>query len=282
MPGLEFILMNQLTWNWPLLLTLLGIVALYLFAVHRYAKGKTILLQPFCFFTGCLLLLLVVVSPFAIISHVSFSLHMIQMSILYFIVPPLLLLGIPEQLLHRLPRLPKSSWLKMNPFPRNIALYTFASLFLLYHTPFILTFLVGHPLLQNSYLLLLFALSFGMWHPIASPDPLLRLCTCKMKQYAFRSGLAITPACLLFIGAAILENTSNPLLMQLTAHICIPSSSGKPPILPSPFNTKYDQLLAGILMMGLHKFSLAMALRLERKISARFYAEVEKEYGDCQ
>lgn len=276
MPSLEYILMNQLTWNWPLLITLLGIVPFYLFLVHRYAKRKTVLLQPFCFFTGYLLLLLVIVSPFAIIGHLSYSLHMIQMSILYFLVPPLILLGIPEQLLNHLPRWPRTKWLKKNRFSPNIPLYTFAALFLIYHTPFILTFLYNNPSLNTSYLLLLFALSFGMWHPIASPDPLLRLCSCKMKRYALHSGLAITPACLLFIGAAFLEDTSTPLLMQLTLQICIPSNSSTPSFLPWPFNTKYDQILSGILMMGVHKFSLAMALLLERKTSLRFYEELEE------
>ncbi|MDN4608441.1 cytochrome c oxidase assembly protein [Sporosarcina highlanderae] len=283
MSSLDILLLNQLTWNWPLLIAVTCISSVYLHFVHRFAKAEITRLQPISFFTGFGLLVLVIGSPFATISHLSFSLHMMQMSILYFIIPPLILLGIPEQLVGTLPRLKRPRWFNIPRIPPNMSLYTFAGLFFLYHTPIILSTLVSIPALKYSYLLILFTLSFGMWHPIASPVPLLRRCTCKLKRYAFISGVAITPACLLFIGTAILGFTSNPLLLQLVAHLCGPSFTEAFPIeLPWPFNTRYDQILSGFLMMGIHKFSLVMALRLERKVSSRFYEELEREIGRCK
>ena len=256
-----------------MLILLTCIAIIYLSAVRRFAT----LPQISSFLGGYALLVFAVASPFAVVSHLSFSLHMAQMSILYFFIPPLLMLGIPEQLLLLPQRLQIPRWLKKINFPSNIALYTFAILFLLYHIPIILTFLIGHPTLKSIYLFLLFILSFIMWKPIASPDPLMRLCACKMKRYAFISGIAITPACLLFIGSAFLENTGNPFLTQLAVHLCAPDLSETfQSILPWPFNSKYDQMLSGILMMGLHKFSLVMAIRLERKVSERFYEELER------
>jgi putative membrane protein len=251
-------------------------MVIYLFAVYRFAKKEITLLQIISFVGGYVLLVFSVASPFAVISHVSFSLHMVQMSILYFFIPPLLMLGIPEKLFHLPLNIRIPSWLKKAHFPSNVALYTFAVLFFLYHTPVILTFLFGNPVIKSIYLFLLFGLSFSMWKPIASPDPLLRLCTCKVKRYTFISAIVITPACLLFIGSAFLENTSNPFLSQLAVHLCSPNLSETfQSVLPWPFNSKYDQVLSGILMMVLHKFSLAIAIRLERKVSERFYEELE-------
>src|SRR5690606_29527211 len=149
--------------------------------------------------------------------------------------------------------------------------------------PIILSTLVSNPALKYCYLFVLFALSFGMWLPIASPVPLLRRCTCKLKRYAFISGIAITPACLLFIGTALLGISSKPLLLQLVAHLCGPSFATTIPIeLPWPVNTRYDQILSGFLIMGMHKFSLIMALRLERKVSFRFYEELERDNQGCK
>lgn len=273
----EFILIGKTTWNYPLLIVIILIAVIYLALIHRFAKEHFVPFQPISFFISCALFLFIAASPFAIISHLSFSLHMVQMSILYFIIPPLMMLGIPEQLLNQLPRFPKHKWLTLTRLSPKIALYTFATLFLLYHLPFILTIIAGNPLLKNGYLFLLFALSFSMWKPLASPDPLFRLCTCKMKRYAFISGVAITPACLLFIGSAFLGYTGNPLFDQLIAHLCGPANLDALPIMPWPFNTKYDQVLAGFLMIGLHKLSLFMTLRLERKISIHFYEELESE-----
>ncbi|WP_339253584.1 cytochrome c oxidase assembly protein [Sporosarcina sp. FSL W8-0480] len=283
MAGLDILLANQLTWHWPLLIAVFCISSLYLLFIHRYAKEEIARLQPITFLTGLALLELVIGSPFATISHLSFSFHMIQMSILYFIIPPLVLLGIPEQLVDILPRLKRPRWLNIPRFPTNMPLYTFAGLFFLYHTPIILSTLVSNPALKYCYLFVLFALSFGMWLPIASPVPLLRRCTCKLKRYAFISGIAITPACLLFIGTALLGISSNPLLLQLVAHLCGPSFATTIPIeLPWPVNTRYDQILSGFLMMGMHKFSLIMALRLERKVSFRFYEELERDIQGCK
>lgn len=274
---MELLLIDTFTWNFPMLIVLACIAVIYMSAVHRFAKTEITHLQILSFVGGYALLVFTVASPFAVVSHVSFSLHMVQMSILFFFIPPLLMLGIPEKLLQLSQRLQIPRWLKKIYFPSNNALYTFSVLFLLYHIPFILTFLIIHPTLKSIYLSLLFALSFSMWRPIASPDPLLRLCTCKMKRYAFISGIAITPACLLFISSAFLENTSNPFLSQLAVHLCAPDLSETfQSILPWPFNSKYDQMLSGILMMGLHKFSLVMAIRLERKVSERFYEELER------
>lgn len=256
-----------LSWNISLLAVLVCLACCYLFLVQRYAKVDLGNKQTFLFSLGILLFYFTVGSPFAVISHLSFSLHMIQMSILFFIIPPLVLLGIPEQLFVKAMDISKLTWLKRFRFPPKIALYVFAVLLLLYHLPFILTFLLKIPLLQNGFITCLFLLSIIMWWPIASPDAKRRLCKLGMKRYAMISGYVLLPACLFFILTAFIDGVENPLLAQLTANLCMPASTATT-LLPPPFNTKYDQFMAGVIMMGLHKFGLVMALTLENKIAA--------------
>lgn len=258
-------LIGQPPWSISLLAVLVCLACCYVLLVRYYAGIRLARREPFLFSIGLLLFYLSVGSPFGIISHFSFSLHMIQMSILFFIIPPLVLLGIPEELFMKVVNIPKLQWMKRLHFPPQIALYVFAGLLLLYHLPFILTFLSKNSLLQNGFITGLFLLSFAMWWPIASPDTKRRLDKKGMKRYAMISGYVLLPACLFFILAALIGQMDNPLLAQLTAHLCIPTTSNTFTLLPPPFNTKFDQFMAGFIMLGLHKLGLFLALTLGNK-----------------
>ncbi|MFC5603696.1 cytochrome c oxidase assembly protein [Sporosarcina koreensis] len=251
--------------------------------MQYYAKAGLVNRHTLLFSLGVLLLYFTIGSPFTIISHLSFSLHMIQMSILFFIIPPLILLGTPENLYRKTLNFPKPSWIKKLHFPPKIALYVFGLILLLYHLPFILTFISKNALLQSGFISGMFLLSFIMWWPIASPDPNRRLDKRDMKRYAMTSGYVLLPACLFFILAALIGEIENPLFVQLTVHLCMPETLGTVTLLPSPFNTKYDQFMAGVIMMGLHKCGLVMALKLEDKmIAAQPKSEKNETYPPAQ
>ncbi|MBY7145068.1 cytochrome c oxidase assembly protein [Virgibacillus sp. NKC19-3] len=147
-----------------------------------------------------------------------------------------------------------------------MALYIFTALFLLYHLPFVLDILSQNALIQNGYLFLLFLLSFSIWWPITSPDVKQRLHGKQMKRYAFRSGILLMPACVLFTLTALTDGMNNPFLNQITSKLCVPPENGAFQLLPSPFNTEFDQLMAGIFMLGIHKFGIVFSLRLGNKI----------------
>src|SRR5699024_8926798 len=150
-------------------------------------------------------------------------------------------------------------------FSPKIALYVFAILVLIYLLPFVLNILSQADFFQNGYLLLLFILAFGLWELILSPNSSGRLCRTDMKRYAFLSGLILMPACMLFILTAFISGGDNPFLSQITAHLCIPQSSSFH-LLPPPFNTKIDQFMSGVFMLGLHKIGLMMTFKLEDKV----------------
>ncbi|MFB4165012.1 cytochrome c oxidase assembly protein [Alteribacillus sp. JSM 102045] len=177
-------------------------------------------------------------SPLAAINHFSFSLHMIQMSILYFIIPPILLLGIPDYLYKQVWKISIMKTVSKL-FPPMISLSVFAVLFLMYHIPITLEILSQYPLIRDGYTLLLFALSLSMWWPITAPDRNQRFCKGRKKRFSFLSGLILMPACLLFIFNALMDGMNNPFLTQAISHLCLPASSSF--LLPPLFNTKLDQ-----------------------------------------
>ncbi len=261
------LLEGQSMWNVPLLVILAGISVVYSLLLHRFTDIKLYHRPPLFFFLGMGLLYFVLGSPLTLISHLSFSLHMIQMSILYFVAPPILLRGIPGPLFQMI--------LKNSPYPKlskvffspRLALYVFAALFLMYHLPVVLNTFSKNPFIHNGYISFLLLLSFGMWWPIVSPDPNQSLSKGEKKRFAVLSGLLLMPACLLFVFSAVTDGITNPFLTRLTAHLCLPSQDASLHILPPLFNTKYDQAMAGFLMLGIHKMSLMVTSRIAKKES---------------
>jgi len=266
----DLLLQGQLLWNLPLLAALIFIGGLYVFLLQSLTKVKIHQQQPLLFFLSLAILYLIIGSPLSSLSHLSFSLHMLQLSILYFIIPPLFLLGMPDSLLQQFGKTSVSKKIGKFVIPPKAALYAFGALFLMYHFPVLLTFLSQYTVVHNGYLFVLLVLSFWMWRPIAAPDLKKDGSMRKNKRYVVLSGLVLMPACLLFVFNAILGEMNNPFLTQMTANLCMsPSDLSSFNILPSPFNTSFDQILAGILMLVMHKFGLTLTVRLRNIVPRR-------------
>ena len=249
---LFFLLEDPFVWNFPLLAGLIILCAIYIVLLRTYTEIKIYDKQPLLFFLSLTILYITIGSPLSSINHLSFSLHMIQMSLLFFVIPPLFLLSIPEASLLVIKRLN---------IPFLAALVTFAILFFFYHLQAVLTYLSLHSYIHNSYLLLLMVLSLLIWQPIVTEQN---------KRFAFLSGIVLLPACSLLILSGLFGSGTNPLLSGMMASLCItPSALNSLSILPPPFNTRADLIIAGLLMMGIHKFALLLTVRLKNKILAR-------------
>jgi len=240
------LLEGQLEWNFTLLFILAIIAILYALLLKYFTNVKIYHLRPILFFISLSLFFLMIGSPLSVISHLSFSFHMIQMSILYFIVPPLFLLGIPERLIR---------WNFI--FFASFALVSFAVLFFLYHMPFVLQTLYQFSLLHKGYTALLFILAVFMWWPIVMR---------RNKRFALISGLLLTPACLLFIVNGIMGGISNPFLQGLALNLCLPEHIDVGNLLPISINPRIDQVAGGTVMMGLHKFGLMFITHISRHL----------------
>lgn len=228
-------------------------------ALYKY---KTVPQTTVAFFLGLILLYFVTGSPLYTISHLSFSTHMLQMSILYFIIPPIILLGIPGLFFQRIENVFMIKGVRILLVTPKMALIVFAVLFFLYHLPFVLNVISLNSFLHNGYILVLFGLAFIMWWPLVTSYTEKYRCGKEKKHYAFLSGLILMPACLIFIVNALFDGAQNPLLHQFTAQLCLPSQTDSLSLLPWPFNSKFDQVIAGALMLGMHKFGLMLSLRL--------------------
>ncbi|MDN4092736.1 cytochrome c oxidase assembly protein [Brevibacillus agri] len=166
--------------------------------------------------------------------HYLFSLHMLQQSILYFALPPIVLLAMPEWLLEKIfqPR-PLNAMLRAFTHPLVAALL-FNTLFSFYHIPFIFDAAALHHQWMTVYHVILILAAFAMWWPIVSPlsDSKRQLAGLKKLVYIFVNGVLITPACALIIFA------SDPLYATYIS---------APQLFPS-LSTFSDQRLGGIIM----------------------------------
>ncbi|MGM8213085.1 cytochrome c oxidase assembly protein [Virgibacillus sp. W0430] len=253
---LKALLADHMSWNLPLLLLFITLSCFYFLLLHKQNRKWLAIFnrESYMFHLSLILLYLAIGSPLLAISYLSISLHMLHMSILFFVIPPLFLLGIPS-IIYRQRFINKISILFIRPM---IALTAFSVLFFLYHIPINISYLSSQPILQKVYLFLLFVLALRMWWPIINNQSNEQK---TYDSYVRKSMLFITPACLLLIIGALLDGANNPFLTQLTTHLCLPADSSLLHVLPVPFNTKIDQLLAGASMMGIHKTSLIITAR---------------------
>lgn len=190
--------------------------------------------QKVSFSSGLLIFYLSFGSPLEILAHhYLFSAHMLQQALVYFAMPPLLLIGIPTWL-----------WEKIlaNQTLRNAVrkitnpLFTvilFNALFSFYHVPLFFDMLVpNHTLGMIAHSVITIS-AFMMWWPITCQVPeLVRLTDLQKLGYIFANGVLITPACALIIFAKSVIYTPFADVPQLVAAL--------PPL--------DDQQLGGVVM----------------------------------
>jgi putative membrane protein len=269
--------MNQIggffdLWNPVLLLLIvvLGFVYGWLVGSGREEKkdSKPIeLRQKLSFYTGITLFYIGQGSPINYIGHhYLFSIHMLQQTVLYLIVPIFIWLGTPDWLLRPLisNRIVHAGFAF---FTRPlIAIFVFNMLFSIYHMPFIMDGLMNNELLLLGYHILLIVTAFLMWFPIFCPLPEMnRLSELKKIAYIFGNGVLLTPACALIIFA-------NSLLYTMYANVTIPFAHLTP---------LEDQQLGGVIMKIMQEIVYGSVLayvffkwyRRERLIDEEEYPE---------
>src|SRR5690625_5162202 len=226
-------------------------------------KSEPTLNQQLFFYSSLVLLYAVKGSPVDLLSHIMMSAHMIQMAILYFVIPIFMIRGLPTEWIEKVIQLPI-----IKPIFRFftiplIALAVFNSMFAMYHIPAIFDFSKSSQVAHISITIILFILAMFMWWPIVTPlkehnrlNPLLKM------GYLIGSILMISIACALMIFA------SKPLYEAYSAtgawiqamSLCVPaevlmglSDTLSGPSMFSPLTIQEDQQLGGILMMFLQQ-----------------------------
>lgn len=234
-------------WNIPLLIITIVLALLYLIITKKYTTGKK------RFLLALLILYLCLGSPIYGLGHLLFSVHMTQMAVLCFFVPPLLIMGVPADMIKHRYILSFSKLLKRP----MIIMVLFSGLFAFYHIPIVFDTVMTSPILYIGYHALLMITALGMWSPLVSPLSQY-LPKEKRKQYMYWSGAIILPACLLMVFAVqpLYKSFHDPATWQAALDACfgldhmedMKKSLG---LLP----TMTDQRLGGVIMLALHKLS---------------------------
>ncbi|NOV03615.1 cytochrome c oxidase assembly protein [Paenibacillus planticolens] len=217
------------------------------------------------FFIGLALFYIGQGSPINYIGHhYLFSMHMLQQTILYLIVPICIWVGTPEWIMR--------SFMKnivfrviLTFFTRPlIALFLFNMLFSIYHMPLIMDYLMKNDLSLFGYHTVLLFTAFMMWFPVFCPLPELnRLNDLKKMAYIFGNGILLTPACALIIFA-------DTVIYDMYANVTVPFNH---------LSTLDDQQLGGVLMKIIQEVVYGATLAY---IFFRWYRRERREEDDVE
>ncbi|RBP95100.1 putative membrane protein [Cytobacillus firmus] len=271
-------------WSPYFFLFVLLILAGYYMITIKY-RGKFKNSEPLTrrqgvYFTVAMIVLYVIKgSPVDLMGHLMFYAHMIQMAILYLVVPPLVVMGVPQWLWRAVIN-HKTVKPVFRLFTKPlIAIILFNGVFSIYHIPDVFDVVKTDMMLHTVYTSALFLLAIFMWWPTINELPEMEsLDGLKKVGYVFANGVLLTPACALIIFADTpMYNTySDPNAWAQALQLCVPSSTLASLNLSGPemFNSMsliHDQQLGGVIMKIIQEIVYGIIL------AQIFYAWYKKE-----
>lgn len=223
----------------------------------RFKKSEPLTKRQGVYFTLSIILLYFIKgSPIDLMGHLMFYAHMIQMAVLYLVIPQLMIIGIPNWIWRTLFSIKpiKTAFLFFT--KPLIALIVFNGMFSFYHIPLIFDVIKVDMWLHGAYTGILFLMAIFMWWPIVNKlEEHQTLNGLKKVGYIFADGILLTPACALIIFAdyPMYETFSDPNAWAQALALCVPSStlaglnlSG--PEMFSNMSLVHDQQLGGVIM----------------------------------
>ncbi|WP_046175155.1 cytochrome c oxidase assembly factor CtaG [Domibacillus indicus] len=212
--------------------------------------------QAVLFLAAVLILYAVKGSPLDLMGHIMMTYHMVQMAVLYLVVPPLFIKAIPWWIWKPAIEAPVIKHIFSFATRPLIALILFNGMFSFYHIPLIFDFIKMNEALHSLYTVVLFFLAICMWWPLVNEQPESKgIDGLKKIGYIFANGVLLTPACALIIFAStpLYETYSNGAAWLQAMELCVPAStlSGlnlSGPELFSSMAVVEDQKTGGIVM----------------------------------
>ncbi|MCK9859990.1 MULTISPECIES: cytochrome c oxidase assembly factor CtaG [Paenibacillus] len=273
MLGLQYFSFEELWTPW-FLFFMIAVVILYFYLIgpwrekHAPHADKATVWQKIMFVSAAVMFYLVQGGPFSLLGHMMFTFHMIDMSVSYLIVPPMLLLSVPPFIWQRM--LAAQGWKKLRFMTHPIAaILTFNMLFSLYHVPLLNDYVMTHFWLHRLVYFILLVAAMLMWAQIANPVPEWnRLTDLKKMAYVFANGVLLTPACafIIFASTPMYAVYSNPDTWVKAMGYCVSDPSQLLTLFDGPqfFNLlgspEEDQQLGGIVMKLLQEFMYGVIL----------------------
>lgn len=195
-------------------------------------------------------------SPVEIMSTILFSAHMAQMALLYLVVTPLIVLGIPKWIWKAAVELPVVKQVFKFMTKPLISLLSFNIIFSIYHIPLVFDNVRTDATLHGLATVILFFLSLFMWWPLLNPaDDDIDLSGLKRIGYILGSAVLLTPACGLIIFAEnpLYAPYYDPQEFLKALALCVPVNTLEGLTLTGPelftdMSTQNDQQLGGVIM----------------------------------
>lgn len=251
-------------WSPWFFLSLVAIVLLYFLLTmkwrHRFENSEPVKIKEIVLFlSGMILLYVIKGSPVDLLGHILFSVHMVQMAVLLFIVAPILLMGIPNWIWEKVFEV-KIIDMTFRLFTKPvISLMLFAFAFSVYHIPFILDNLKMSLVLHSAFTISIFMTAVFLWWPVVNTvkdQP--QLHGLKKIGYVILSAILITPACalIIFVDVPVYETYLGGEAWLKAMALCVPAGtlSGlaglgvSGPEMFTNMTTIVDQQLGGIIM----------------------------------
>lgn len=212
--------------------------------------------QGIFFILSIMLLYIVKGSPVDLLGHIMFTFHMIAMAILYLLIPPLLIVSIPNWMWEQFFKVRVIRQFFQFFTKPIIALIMFNGMFSFYHVPFIFDFIKTDVIYHSVYTFVLFIFAMFMWWPLMNQyDEERQLSGLKKIGYLFADGVLLTPACalIIFADSPMYATYTDPQLWAQAMKLCVPADLLSQLTLSGPemFNimpAKYDQQLGGVIM----------------------------------
>lgn len=276
-------------WSPFFFLSLLLVLFLFFFVTvfrrERFSNSEPLKRSEAIFFITAIILLYVTKgSPLDLMGHLMFYAHMIQMGVLYLVIPPLFIIGIPRWVWRKVLNYPIIKPLFSLFSKPLIALIIFNGMFSFYHIPLIFDAIKMDMWLHASYTILLFVTAILMWWPLINNLPEYEtLSGLKKVGYIFADGILLTPACALIIFAdtPMYATFSDPTAWMEALKLCVPGTTLANLNLSGPevFNSMSlidDQQLGGVLMKIIQEIVYGVVL------GQIFFSWYRKEQTDSE
>lgn len=233
------------------IIIILAVVYFYIKTIIQSPLYSVTSKQKFYFFTAIILLLVVKATPFDVIStHYLFSAHIMQLSVVFFISIPLLILSLPVNFLrqyiwnHRTRfalNILAHPWLTLITFNGLLTIYLIPAVFNIIHTNIFLSFITQA---------ILFVSAIFMWWVIIHPVPEIKGLDYLLRAlYIFLASLALFPIGFYYV---IIQSAHFPVYIPVERELIHSLSS------------IYDQQLAGgiLKVMQLASYSFVLLILL--------------------
>ncbi|NDI36149.1 cytochrome c oxidase assembly protein [Chengkuizengella sediminis] len=208
-------------------------------------------------------------SPLYGFAHLMFSVHMLQMSLLYFLVTPLLLSGIQIHQFYfpkRFQTIVKVRSVIMSPI---VSLILFNGLFIVYHIPVVMDTIMMNKWLYYSFHILLAYASFCVWKSIVGSFSQKKLTDLNRRHYVMANTLVLLPVCLLLFFSTLPYRTFTEVTTQFNMlQICFGQNVDLSVLIGmNMMPTDVDQKLGGAIMLLVHKMSFIVGQYIQPKTS---------------